>query len=65
MGPVDPVMQAVVEPMIRKAALVMSFNEAWIAIAVLFALSMLTLPLFKRSRIAASPMGPGTGQHLL
>ncbi len=61
MGPVDPVMRAVVEPMIRKAALAMSFNEAWLILAALFALSLVALPLMRKVAIADSPMGPGQG----
>ncbi len=60
MGPVDPIMKAIVEPMVTKAALVMSFNDAWITIAVLFALSLLALPFMRRAHIPDSAMGPGT-----
>lgn len=59
MGPVDPIMRGIVEPMIRKAALAMSFNEAWLILAALFALSLLALPLMKKAHIADSAMGPG------
>jgi DHA2 family multidrug resistance protein len=44
MGPVDPIMREMVEPLIRKAALVLSFNEAWLVVGGLFALSLLALP---------------------
>ncbi|HEY5337005.1 MAG TPA: DHA2 family efflux MFS transporter permease subunit [Rhizomicrobium sp.] len=43
MGPVDPSMRAYAEPLVQRAALVMSFNEAWVVIAVLFALSLITI----------------------
>ncbi|HUO89819.1 MAG TPA: DHA2 family efflux MFS transporter permease subunit [Rhizomicrobium sp.] len=58
MGPVDAAMRALVEPMLRKAALVQSFNEAWLVIGALFALSLLVLPFMVRIRRSA--MGPGT-----
>jgi MFS transporter, DHA2 family, multidrug resistance protein len=58
MGPVDETMRAIVEPLLRKAALVQSFNEAWIVIGALFTLSLLALPFMRR--IQRSPMGPGT-----
>jgi DHA2 family multidrug resistance protein len=58
MGPVDPTMRAIVEPMLKKAALAQSFNEAWLVIGVLFALSLLVLPFMVR--IGRSAMGPGT-----
>jgi len=56
MGPVDETMRAMAEPLIAKAALVQSFNEAWIAIGVLFALSLLVLPFMHRIRRSA--LGP-------
>jgi DHA2 family multidrug resistance protein len=56
MGPVDETMRAIAEPLIRKAALVQSFNEAWIVIGALFALSLLVLPFMRQIRRSA--MGP-------
>ena len=56
MGPVDETMRAIAEPLVRKAALVQSFNEAWIVIGVLFALSLLVIPFMRHIR--RSPMGP-------
>ena len=47
MGPVDPVMRAMVEPLINKAALTLAFNEAWLVVGGLFALSLLVLPFIK------------------
>jgi DHA2 family multidrug resistance protein len=43
MGPVDPAMRAYVEPLIQRAALVDSFNEAWLIIGALFALSLVAV----------------------
>ncbi len=57
MGPVDQAMRDYAEPLVRKAALVQSFNEAWILIGVLFALSLLVVPFMK---LRPSSMGPGT-----
>ncbi|MEI9990162.1 MAG: DHA2 family efflux MFS transporter permease subunit [Rhizomicrobium sp.] len=56
MGPVDETMRSFAEPLIRKAALVQSFNEAWIAIGVFFALSLLVLPFMRHIRRSA--LGP-------
>ncbi|MEJ0027466.1 MAG: DHA2 family efflux MFS transporter permease subunit [Rhizomicrobium sp.] len=56
MGPVDETMRAFAEPLIQKAALVQSFNEAWIAIGLFFALSLLVLPFMRHIRRSA--MGP-------
>jgi len=58
MGQVDPLMKAIAEPLVRKAALVQSFNEAWLLIGVLFTLSLLVLPWMRR--IPRSPMGPAS-----
>ena len=58
MGPVNETMRAFAEPLIKRAAMVQSFNEAWIVIGVLFALSLLVLPFMRR--IKGSAMGPGT-----
>jgi len=56
MGPANETMRAMAEPLIRKAALVQSFNEAWIAIGILFALSLLVIPFMHHIRRSA--MGP-------
>ena len=60
LGPIDDLTKAIVAPMVKRAALTMSFNEAWIAIAILFAVSLLALPLMKRAHIPDTAMGPGT-----
>jgi hypothetical protein len=51
-------MRAFAEPLVRKAALVQSFNEAWLTIGVLFALSLFVLPFMRR--VPLSPMGPAS-----
>jgi DHA2 family multidrug resistance protein len=56
MGPVDPIMKAMVEPLIKKAALAISFNEAWFVVAALFALSLFALPFIRRVPPAQSAM---------
>lgn len=58
MGPVDETMRAIAEPLVRKAALVQSFNEAWLVIGALFTLSLLVVPFMRR--IPQSPMGPAS-----
>jgi DHA2 family multidrug resistance protein len=60
LGPIDDLTKAIVAPMVKRAALTMSFNEAWIAIAILFAVSLLALPLMRRAHIPDTAMGPGT-----
>jgi hypothetical protein len=54
MGPVDDMTRALITPLIKHAALTQVLNEAWIALAVLFALSLLALPLMGRGL----PKGP-------
>ncbi|HEY5347939.1 MAG TPA: DHA2 family efflux MFS transporter permease subunit [Rhizomicrobium sp.] len=60
MAPIDEMTKAMIAPLIRRAALAQSFNEAWILIAILFAVSLLALPLMRRAHIAPSVFGPGT-----
>jgi DHA2 family multidrug resistance protein len=52
MGPIDPSIRAYVEPLIQRAAFVVSFNEAWLLIGVLFLISMFFVP-FVRGKSAA------------
>jgi DHA2 family multidrug resistance protein len=60
LGPIDELTKAIVAPMVQRAALTESFNEAWRVIAALFAISLLALPLMRRAHIRDSAMGPGT-----
>jgi MFS transporter, DHA2 family, multidrug resistance protein len=62
---VDDFTKAIVAKLVQKAALTESFNEAWRLIAVLFAVSLIALPLMRRAHIRDSAMGPGTehGRH--
>jgi DHA2 family multidrug resistance protein len=48
MGPVDPITQALIEPMVRHAALTQSCNEAWWLLGGLFLLALLLLPAMPR-----------------
>ena len=59
LGPIDDMTKAIVLPMVTRAALTESFNEAWQILAGLFVLSLFALPLMRRVRLANSPMGPG------
>jgi MFS transporter, DHA2 family, multidrug resistance protein len=45
MGPVDELTRVLITPLIKRAALTEVLNEAWIALAILFALSLVALPL--------------------
>ena len=45
MGPVDDMTRMLITPLIERAALTQTLNEAWLALGCLFALSLLALPL--------------------
>jgi DHA2 family multidrug resistance protein len=45
MGPVNEMTRMLITPLIKRAALTEVLNEAWIVLAILFALSLLVLPL--------------------
>jgi MFS transporter, DHA2 family, multidrug resistance protein len=47
MGPVDDMTRTLIAPLIKRAALTQVLNEAWIALAIVFALSLLVLPLIR------------------
>jgi len=50
MGPVDPVVKALIEPMVQRAALTQACNEAWLLLGALFLLSLLLLPAMRPQR---------------
>ena len=54
MGPVNDLTRTLITPLIRRAALTQVLNEAWIALAIVFALSLLVLPLMGRMRESKS-----------
>jgi len=55
LGPIDDMTQAYVTPLVERAALVLSFNEAWLLLGAIFAVS-LPLALLVRKR---EPTGRG------
>lgn len=48
LGPIDAMTKELVEPLVRRAALVMSFNEAWWAVGLLFVAALVVIPLMRR-----------------
>ncbi|HEY4125213.1 MAG TPA: DHA2 family efflux MFS transporter permease subunit [Rhizomicrobium sp.] len=50
LGPVDAFTKSLVEPLVKKAGVTLSFNDAWLMIGVLFVLSLAALPLVTRVR---------------
>jgi DHA2 family multidrug resistance protein len=55
MAPIDPMTQAIIEPLIRKAALSQAFNEAWFVLGVLFVLSLFMIPFIREPKPASLP----------
>jgi len=49
-GAVDEATRALVAPLVERAGLVAAFNDAWLVVGGLIALSMLALPLFQAPR---------------
>ena len=49
-GAVDEATRALVAPLVERAGLVAAFNDAWLMVGGLVALSMLALPLFRAPR---------------
>ena len=61
MGAVDELTRNLIAPMIKRAALTQSFNEAWFVMAALFAASLLMLPAIGRVRHPPSMPDPELG----
>jgi DHA2 family multidrug resistance protein len=55
LGPIDPMTQAVVAPLVRNAALAQAFNEAWLGIGVLFVLSLVLIPFIRPPKTPSLP----------
>ena len=51
MGPVDEFTKLLIEPLVKKAGATQSFNEAWLMLAILFALALFALPFMRRRPI--------------
>ena len=50
LGPIDPATQEMIKPPVERAAATMSFNDAWLMLAVLVGLTLLALPWMKLAR---------------
>jgi len=55
LGPIDAMTRAIVEPLIRKAALSQAFNEAWFGLGVLFILSLVLIPFIRQPKPTSLP----------
>lgn len=49
-GPIDPATQETVRPLVERAALTLSFNEAWLAVGASFVVAMGAVPFIPRRR---------------
>lgn len=49
-GPVDEATRQMVEPMVRRAAMTMSFSEAWAVLAIIMVATVVLLPLIRKQR---------------
>ncbi len=59
-GPMESAAAAAAPPAVETSGLTQGLNEAWIAIAALFALSLLALPLMNLVHLRKSALGPKT-----
>jgi DHA2 family multidrug resistance protein len=50
LGPIDDMTRTLIAPLVRRAALTHSFNEAWVGIAALFALAVIAIPFIPGMR---------------
>ena len=52
LAPFDDTTRQMIAPLVERAAYTLSFNEAWLTLGVVFALSVLALPLLRRANVA-------------
>jgi len=58
LGPIDQATKEMVRPLINRAALVLSFNDAWLMLGTIFVLALMVVPLMRRLPIAANCAAP-------
>jgi DHA2 family multidrug resistance protein len=56
LGPIDELTKAIVKPFVERAALAQSFNEAWLLLALVFALALCVLPFMGRDKRLIAPL---------
>ncbi|HEX4157166.1 MAG TPA: DHA2 family efflux MFS transporter permease subunit [Rhizomicrobium sp.] len=47
LGPIDPVMKAIAKPLVERAALSQSFNEAWLMLGAFFVFALFLIPFIR------------------
>jgi DHA2 family multidrug resistance protein len=58
LGPIDDATRHIVAPLVDRAALVLSFNEAWLMLGAIFVLAVVALPLAWRHPTGAKRSAP-------
>jgi DHA2 family multidrug resistance protein len=58
LGPIDQATKEMVRPLIDRAALVLSFNDAWLMLGTIFVLALMAVPLMRQLPIAANCAAP-------
>jgi DHA2 family multidrug resistance protein len=51
-GPLDPITQSILEPMVNRAAFVQAMNDAWAVVAILTLAAVFSVPFARQRRIA-------------
>jgi len=51
-GPIDPITQSILEPMVNRAAFVEAMNDAWAVVAILTLAAVLSVPFARPRRLA-------------
>jgi DHA2 family multidrug resistance protein len=54
MGPISDIMKQMIAPIVNRAALTISFNEAWLLLSSLFLFSLLAIALLPRRAFSAA-----------
>ncbi len=52
LGDISQTMQDFIAPLVQRAALVQSFNEAWLILGIIFTLTLLLLPFMQQGRLS-------------
>jgi len=50
LGEISRATQEIVTPLVHRAALVLSFNDAWLILGAIFILALLVVPFMRRAK---------------
>jgi len=51
-GPIDPITQSILEPMVNRAAFVQAMNDAWAVVAILTLATVFSVPFARQKRLS-------------